>query len=133
MVAEDFSFTSPVINCSGDRQLPGTAWQSDIALDNSKTYYWRVRAKNADSYSAWSATGAFITAPAPVKTMAPLPIIQSPTPLVVSTTPAIQTAESALPKWAVWLFGLGGLLLVMMVVLVVIMVVLLIKLYRSIR
>jgi hypothetical protein len=59
LVATDPNFTDLVIDKSGDNALPATAWQSDAGLDDNTTYYWKVRGKSANSYSNWSAVGAF--------------------------------------------------------------------------
>jgi hypothetical protein len=64
IVSGDISFNNPVIKKTDRYALPSTAWQSNISLDNGKTYYWKVRAVGSDSYSSWSAVSAFLTVPA---------------------------------------------------------------------
>ncbi len=66
MVSRDVSFDSQVIKRTGNNALPATAWQSDTGLEYSTTYYWKVRAVDSGSQSAWSAVGAFITIETPV-------------------------------------------------------------------
>jgi hypothetical protein len=65
LVSPDFSFNIPVIMKVDSNALPATAWQSDVNLNYDTTYYWKVRGGSSDSYSAWSAVGAFTTGSAP--------------------------------------------------------------------
>ena len=61
LVATDAYFTNPIIIKIDAYALPATAWQSDISLDYDTAYYWKVRASGSNSYSEWSAVGAFTT------------------------------------------------------------------------
>jgi len=61
LVSTDAFFASPLIAKIGDYALPATAWQSNISLEYDTTYYWKVRAGSSNSYSTWSAVGAFTT------------------------------------------------------------------------
>jgi len=65
LLSTEPSFASPLIAKIGDYALLATAWQSDISLEYGTTYYWKVRADSSNSYSAWSAVGAFTTEPPP--------------------------------------------------------------------
>jgi hypothetical protein len=56
-VATDNAFTAKVFD---DSTLTGTSKQIGPLL-NSKTYFWRVKAKNEDGASAWSAVRNFTT------------------------------------------------------------------------
>ncbi|MFC1932912.1 hypothetical protein ACFLXU_04710 [Chloroflexota bacterium] len=78
LVSTVASFSNPTILKIGDYALPATAWQSKINLDYNTTYYWKVRAAGSNSYSAWSAVGAFTTEsppaqPSPPTELTPLP------------------------------------------------------------
>ena len=71
LVSTDAFFASPLIAKIGDYALPATAWQSNISLEYDTTYYWKVRAGSSNSYSTWSAVGAFTTnSPLPEPTVA---------------------------------------------------------------
>ena len=83
VLAKDSSFTEVVIALTGADALPSPAWNCHIELEYSTTYFWKVRAVSADSYSEWG-TNAFITEAAPSAILPP----QSP-PLVVEPAPTI--------------------------------------------
>ncbi len=106
LVSTDFSFANPLIVKVGTYALPATAWQSDISLDYDTTYYWKVRGGSSNSYSAWSAVGAFTTEA-----------------LVPSVTPA----QSTVPDWALYV-GIG--LLVAVALLLIAMLVLVLRVRR---
>jgi photosystem II stability/assembly factor-like uncharacterized protein len=61
MVAVNPDFSDPVITREADSALPANAWQSDVSLDFATTYYWKVRAVDGSTRSAWSPTGSFTT------------------------------------------------------------------------
>ena len=84
MVSKDSIFTSPVIQKVGRNALPTTAWQSDIELDHDTTYYWRIRAKSTNSFSAWSTVGAFTT---------DLPALNNPAMASEQTAPVVPNIE----------------------------------------
>lgn len=86
LVSKALSFSDPIIAKIGTDSLPATAWQSNISLDYDTTYYWKIRAGGADS---WSAVGAFTTVSPP-----PLPLPPSP-PL--SPAPTLPSPATALP------------------------------------
>ena len=111
LVSSNADFSSPVIAKQGEYALTSNAWQCDTGLENDTTYYWKVRAISASTYSGWSATGAFSTEPvpandakdAPLETKEPLPLqIPEMTPASIFTrqnaqSPVIQTQPSAPP------------------------------------
>ena len=61
LVAEDASFENIVIDKTGDNALPSNAWESDISLKKSATFFWKVRACSNNSFSNWSAVSVFTT------------------------------------------------------------------------
>ena len=61
VVSSGLDFSDFEISMVGDNALPGNAWQSDVTLDYDSTYYWKVRAVNSSTNSAWSAIGVFTT------------------------------------------------------------------------
>jgi photosystem II stability/assembly factor-like uncharacterized protein len=74
VLARDSEFTDVVVSLTGADALQTTAWGCDRDLDYSTTYFWKVRAISAISYSKWG-TNTFTTEAAP---SVPLP---SPSPL----------------------------------------------------
>lgn len=126
IVATDVYFTGSVITKTGENALPATAWQSDISLDYSTTYYWKVRATGPGSYSTWSAVGAFITTPAPASPLpatepAPptSPELSPPPPLPPTTPPTPPPAQTALPDWFPYI--VGGLLAAIVILLITVL------------
>ena len=117
MVSTRDAFDNPTILKTDSYALPATAWQCNISLDYDTTYYWKVRAVNGDTHSAWSAVGAFATGPAPVEAESPPEPPPSP--------------QSNSFDWTEWLMPMGGIMflvfmLVMMAMLIT-MIVLVIK------
>jgi hypothetical protein len=118
MVSTYATFSNPTILKTAEYALPTTAWQCNVSLNHDTTYYWKVRAVSADSYSAWSAVSAFSTEPAPN--------LQSG---FVAEVP--QNSDSGWPDWLDWLMPVGGIVLLVfllvMVLMVIVMVVLVVK------
>lgn len=56
-ISADNGFSSLIVD---EENLPDTNF--DYSLENSETYYWRVKALNDDSESSWSSTFSFTTA-----------------------------------------------------------------------
>jgi hypothetical protein len=118
IVSTDHSFENPIVLKAGDYALPSTAWECDINLNYGTTYYWKVRAINSDTYSAWSAASAFTTESPllPVGSLAeqspPQPPTPSPSALPQSTT----------PDWMKYLLGalLAAVVLLAAIVLVLV-------------
>ncbi|MDD5287729.1 MAG: hypothetical protein PHY28_01275 [Dehalococcoidales bacterium] len=61
LVAKDAMFKNIVIDRTGDNALPSNAWESDISLENSATYFWKVRACSDESFGSWSIVSIFVT------------------------------------------------------------------------
>jgi len=85
VLARDSGFTDVVVALTGTDALPATAWGCDRDLDYSTTYFWKVRAISATSYSGWG-TNVFTTEAAP---SAPLPPQSSLPSLAPEPTPTI--------------------------------------------
>jgi len=143
LVSTEASFSHPAIAKIGDYALPATAWQSDISLDYNTTYYWKVRARSSNSYSVWSAVGAFITELPPsqpslasessVPTSPPPPAPPLPSPPTSSPSPPTPPLPSSptwstLPDWAVYL---TGALLLAVVILLITLLVLVVRIRQS--
>ncbi len=102
MVAIDADFSNPTVNRTGQYAVPTNAWQCDIYLEYQTTYYWKVRASNGSTHSAWSATGVFTTEPAVNEATEPpaLPVSSSSIPTVtvtVSPTPVPTMSPPDIP------------------------------------
>ena len=108
LVSTDVSFANPVIVKLGDYALPTTAWQCEVSLNYNTTYYWKVRACSSDSYSAWSATGAFTTESPPTPTAPAQPLPSPPSP------PASPPAQQTTPDWVFYMMGLTGFIIILL-------------------
>jgi hypothetical protein len=113
------TFDNPTILKTAEYALPATAWQCSITLNYDTTYYWKVRAVSADSYSAWSAVSAFSTG-------------AEPDDLELGTVAEVPPdSDSGGPNWIEWLMPMGGIVLLVfllvMLLMVIVMVVLVVK------
>lgn len=121
VVSTDPAIGNPTILKSGEYALRGTAWQCNVNLNPGTAYYWKVRAVNGKTYSAWSSTGAFVTAAATQQTAPP-----TPTPAFIPTTPPAAppapavSSSTDMPDWMVYL--VGGLMLIIILLLVTVLV-----------
>lgn len=154
MVGTESSFISPIVLKIGSYAIPATAWQCDIKLNPDTTYYWRIRAVNSDTYSPWSAVGAFttesppkpaVTGPLTPPSPPPSPIarvdfnsLAEPTPPALTiinsqmAVPAPQTpSESSTPVWVSWFLYMGGAFLFIMFALLVMMILIAFKIIRD--
>jgi len=134
IVSTSVSFGNPTIVKMDDYALPATAWQSNINLDFDTTYYWKVRANNPNSYSAWSATGVFITESPPAQS-SPTPELSPPPPTISSQLlsppsppPASPPIQSTIPDWAIYFVGA---LLLTTVILLITLLLLVVTIRRS--
>ncbi len=144
LVATDAVMNEPVIARTGEYAVAGNVWHCDMSLDYATTYYWRVRATNASTSSAWSTTGVFTTEEAPVEETPtpstnheqPLihPLADNPTGQVAALpapTPSVGTAATpdsgekpdiftGVPDWVIYLIGglMGTVILALIVVLI---------------
>jgi photosystem II stability/assembly factor-like uncharacterized protein len=120
VVSTRAEFDNPTILKTGSYALSGTAWQCNLSLDYDTTYYWRVRAVNGDTHSAWSAVGAFSTGPPPPESNSPPEPPPPPSP-----------PESNSPNPMEWLMPMGGIMfltfMLVMVAMLVTLIILVIK------
>ena len=108
VLAGDSVFADVIVAMTGVNALPTTVWGYDRDLDYSTTYFWKVRATSATSYSEWG-TGVFTTGAAP---SASLPPQLSPPP---SPPPA---PTPSIPSYLLWVItGIGVTLVVALLVL----------------
>ncbi|MBA7688490.1 hypothetical protein ES703_96972 [subsurface metagenome] len=118
IVSADASLANSSILKTGAYALPTTAWKCNTPLNHDTTYYWRVRAISGDSYSAWSAVGAFTTESPPPPPGSLLP-------------PEPPPPQPTTPDWVQWLIPLGGGLLLafllVMIMMLITMIILTIK------
>jgi photosystem II stability/assembly factor-like uncharacterized protein len=85
ILARDSGFTEVVVAFTGADALSSTAWNCDIELDYSTSYFWRVRAVSEDSHSQWG-VNIFTTEAAPSEA-----VPTQPSPIVVEPAPKIPT------------------------------------------
>jgi hypothetical protein len=148
LIATDYLFATPVVEKTGDNALPTTAWQCEMRLKADTTYYWKIRASGASSFSPWSNIGVFITESAPVVqsslpttptdviTQPPEPTsttpLPSPQPTITSSVPqtTLVQIEQAAPEWTKWILYLGGVILIMLLGLIITVVIMLVKMSR---
>jgi hypothetical protein len=153
VVSSHYDFANPMVLKIGDYALPGNAWQSDVSLDYATTYYWKVRAINASTNSAWSAIGVFTTelepeppivvepSPTPAMTVVPLEIPDITLPPVeipdvilpgITLPPVEVTVElpspppqstPAIPDWVFYVMGFMGLVIILLSVMILVLVV----------
>jgi photosystem II stability/assembly factor-like uncharacterized protein len=144
VVSMNPEFTDPVITRKDDSRLPSNAWQSDITLEYETAYYWKVRAVNGSTGSAWSATGAFTTEPEPDDTGTVAEVTISPAPesppsnqFQPSSTlesnnqqssplppaqPPYVVPSSAMPDWVIYLIASQVLMITLALVVILILV-----------
>jgi hypothetical protein len=148
IVATDIDMDNPVISKMGEDAIAGNVWYCDISLDYATTYYWKVRAINASTSSAWSTTGVFTTEEAPSPEETPEPLLEGevaeiipptdnpnraqiespPTPTLSANSIADpnlnETADTfnGVPEWVIYLIGglLGAVILALSIVLVIV-------------
>jgi trimeric autotransporter adhesin len=144
LVATDADMDDTVITRTDEYAPAGNVWQCDVSLDYATTYYWRVRAINASTSSAWSTTGVFTTEDAPLSPESPeetapamdheAPVIGSlaeiPAPVQIETPPTPAPSVNGImmpdlsetpgvPDWILYL--IGGLLATVILALIVVL------------
>lgn len=122
IVSTDVALSNPSILKMDSYALPSTAWECNISLNYNTTYYWKVRAINDDTCSAWSAVGAFTTEPQPEETLAPPPS-STPTPAPAPPSPpAPAPAQLTTPDWVKYLIGALFLTIILLIITMLAMV-----------
>jgi hypothetical protein len=131
-LADNADFTD-----STTAELTTTVWAFPDTLRYDTTYYWRVKAKSADTEGAWS-TGIFTTvaraeptvappAPAPTVTVEPPPAPQvtveapppAPAPNVTVQVPEQEPTVPPTPAYIWVIIGIGAVLVIAVIVLIV--------------
>ena len=108
LLARDYEFTDVVVDMTGTDALQTTAWGCDRDLDYATTYFWKVRAISATSYSEWG-TGVFTTRTAPI----------APPPSHSSSPPSLPEPMPSVPFYLPIIIGLGVTLVIVLLVLIV--------------
>ena len=121
LVSTDASFDNPSIIKAGADALTTTAWECDPSLNYDTTYYWKVRARSSDSYSAWSAVSAFTTESPPAPTKA-TQATQPPPPSPLSP-PSPPTAQQATPDWVFYMMGFMGFIIISLLATILVLVI----------
>ena len=130
LVSADDSFDDSLISKVGDDALTTTTWQCDLSLQYNTTYYWKVRTRSSDSYSAWSAVSVFTTTtepPSPPNKVAeatqPSPPSSSPSSPPPAPPPAPPTAQQTTPDWVFYMLGLMGFLIISLLATILVLVI----------
>jgi len=97
VVSTKIELDNPTILKTDSYALASTAWQCNVSLGYDTTYYWKVRAVNGDTHSAWSAVGAFSTE---------APTLEAEPPL--EPPPSPPTTNNF--DWMEWLMPMGGIM-----------------------
>jgi len=123
IVSADINFNNPaILKCDG-YALPSTAWECNPSLEPDTTYYWKVRAISSGTYSAWSATGAFVTEPEPLVS----PVLQAPP---ASVPPAPSPSALLQPATSDLILYLVGALVLTIILLIITLLVVIMRLSR---
>jgi hypothetical protein len=145
VVATNPEFSHPIINRKGVSILHSNAWQSDITLEYETAYYWKIRAVNGDTKSAWSAAGSFITEGEPAETGTVAEVILTPpaeipnpnsgqfqpsftTEAGTQQSPPIppaetaDTSQSSLPDWVIYMIVAQVVMISIALVIILILV-----------
>jgi hypothetical protein len=109
ILAKDSAFTDTVVSKTGANALTTTVYVSELKLDNSTTYYWKVRAISKTTNSEW-ATGVFTTEGAP-----PAPPPPPPPPPTPPPPPAPVLTQAII--WTI--IGIGVILIIALIILIV--------------
>jgi photosystem II stability/assembly factor-like uncharacterized protein len=144
VVATSPDFADPLIIRQDDDRLPSNAWQSEITLEYGTAYYWKVRAVNGSTKSAWSATGSFTTElksseTGTVAEVTPPPTTEStdtnqfllsttpysenqPSPVSPPQQPPDAVPSSAMPDWAIYLIGSQVVMIALALIVILLLV-----------
>jgi len=117
LVSTYSDFGNPSIKKVGDDALATTAWECGLSLSHGTTYYWKVRARGSDSYSAWSAVSAFTT-----KSPAPTKVTQPPSPPSPPSPPPLPTQQTT-PDWVFYMMGFMGFIIISLLATILILVI----------
>jgi len=105
VLARDSDFTDVVVAMTGEHALPSTVWGCDRDLDYATTYFWKVRAIGAKSYSEWG-TCIFTTVSKPVAEPPPIVVQPASPPTPITPTPSPES-EAESPSRMLWWVAIG--------------------------
>ena len=144
VVATNPGLTNAVITRKDDNRLPSNAWQSDVTLEYETAYFWKVRAVNGSTKSAWSAIGSFTTESEFVETGMVAEVPFTPTtetsesnqfqpattqeadsqqsPPLPPAQPPNAVSSSAMPDWAIYLIASQVVMIALALVVILVLV-----------
>jgi hypothetical protein len=94
------------------------SYSTDVALEYSSVYYWRVRAlKDSTVISGWR-TNVFTTMAAPVEPTPPVTIEPTP-PAPTVPAPQVIIPPAVTPGWVWAIIGIGAALVIAVIVLII--------------
>jgi hypothetical protein len=110
-LADNPGFSPTIKSFRGVGALDTTVYLLDMELDNSTTYYWRVRAVTSTTQSEW-ANAVFTTMAAPPAPPAPPPPPPTPPAPIVPAPP--------IPTYLLWtIIGVGAVLVIAVIILII--------------
>jgi hypothetical protein len=116
-LAKDAAFSDVIVSKTFD----GTTYLSESALSYSTTYYWKVRAKGASSYSEW-ATSVFTTMAEPEEPPPPVVVVENPPATITLPAPIVEIPPAPAPISPAFIWAIiivGAILVIAVIVLIV--------------
>jgi photosystem II stability/assembly factor-like uncharacterized protein len=108
VLAKDAAYKDVVASKTGANALTGTVYLSEQKLDNSTTYYWKVRAISKTTNSEWAQAVFTTEGKAPAPPAPPAPVKPPPAP------------EPVLTQAIVWtIIGIGAILAIAVIILII--------------
>ncbi|MFC1956315.1 hypothetical protein ACFLWZ_07385 [Chloroflexota bacterium] len=118
VLAKDAAFSDTIVN----KTVEGTTYLSESALDYSTTYYWKVRAEGASSYSEW-ATSVFTTMAEPEEPPPPVVVEENPpATIVIPPAPIVEIPATPAPITPAFIWAIiiiGAILVIAVIVLII--------------
>ena len=99
-------FIDALVGKTGDNALATAGWQCDVVLDYDTSYFWHVKAINADGGESVWGTAQFTTISEAAVPVPPAPPVELPAPVT--------------PAWIWAIVAIGAVLVIVVIVLIVV-------------